>query len=116
LVLFPKQLIHAEDQPRYNVAPASHIQAIRQIEADRELVRIKWGLVPHWSVEPETSYSTFNAKAETVDANKELPSSSKPDHPVTIGVHGDWGAGKSPTTPGNNNSGKDLTNYSCFRR
>lgn len=58
----------AEEAPRYNVAPTTNILAVRQgRDGERELVRLKWGLVPHWSVEPKTSYSTANAKAETVD-------------------------------------------------
>jgi putative SOS response-associated peptidase YedK len=32
----------------------------------RELVALKWGLVPAWSAEPKTVYSTINARAETV--------------------------------------------------
>jgi putative SOS response-associated peptidase YedK len=32
----------------------------------RELVGLKWGLVPAWSAEPKTAYSTINARAETV--------------------------------------------------
>lgn len=61
--------IHAADEaPRYNVAPTTNILAVRQgRDGERELVQLKWGLVPHWSVEPRTSYSTVNAKAESVD-------------------------------------------------
>lgn len=62
-------MVHADEEaPRYNIAPSSNILAVRLDEAGtRELVRLKWGLVPHWSVEPKTSYSTANARAETVD-------------------------------------------------
>lgn len=56
-------------RPRYNIAPSTNIMAVRLDKAnERELVSLKWGLVPHWSVEPKTSYSTINAKAETVDS------------------------------------------------
>jgi putative SOS response-associated peptidase YedK len=56
-------------EPRYNIAPGAGILAVRlDGQGERELVRLKWGLVPSWSVEPKTSYSTFNAKAETVDS------------------------------------------------
>jgi putative SOS response-associated peptidase YedK len=54
--------------PRYNIAPSTPILAVRlDGEGQRELVRLKWGLLPHWSVEPKTGYSTSNARAETVD-------------------------------------------------
>jgi putative SOS response-associated peptidase YedK len=63
-------LVRAEDgPPRFNIAPSANILAVRlDGEGQRELVRLKWGLVPHWSVEPRTSYSTANARAETVDS------------------------------------------------
>jgi len=35
-------------------------------EGGRELAALKWGLVPAWSDEPKTEYSTINARAETV--------------------------------------------------
>lgn len=58
----------AEEAPRYNVAPSTNILAVRLgRDGERELVTLKWGLVPPWSAEPTTSYSTVNAKAETVD-------------------------------------------------
>ena len=58
-----------EGPPRYNIAPSTPILAVRlDPDGQRELVRLKWGLLPHWSVEPKTSYSTVNARAETVDS------------------------------------------------
>jgi putative SOS response-associated peptidase YedK len=32
----------------------------------RELVQLRWGLIPFWSKEAKTPYSTINARAETV--------------------------------------------------
>lgn len=53
--------------PRYNVAPSQPVLAIRQIESgQREAVALRWGLVPAWSPEPRTAYSTINVRAETV--------------------------------------------------
>lgn len=65
----PEAMIRVgEIAPRFNLAPGASVLAVRQTEDQgRELVRLKWGLVPHWSVEPKTSYSTSNARAETVD-------------------------------------------------
>lgn len=55
-------------RPHYNIAPAQMVLAARlDAEGERELVGLKWGLIPSWSVEPSTTYSTFNARAETVD-------------------------------------------------
>ena len=53
--------------PRYNVAPSQSVGVIRVTHAGhREFVALRWGLVPAWSPEPRTAYSTFNARAETV--------------------------------------------------
>ncbi|HMQ38880.1 MAG TPA: SOS response-associated peptidase [Micropruina sp.] len=52
--------------PRYNVAPSQPVGAVRGAEGRREWVALRWGLIPAWSPEPRTSYSTINARAETV--------------------------------------------------
>ena len=52
--------------PRYNIAPSQNIPIIRDNEEGHELAMVKWGLIPHWSKEPKTKYSTINARLETV--------------------------------------------------
>ena len=52
----------------YNIAPSSQILLARNnAKGGRELVALKWGLVPSWSKEPKTEYSTINARAETIE-------------------------------------------------
>jgi len=59
--------ITVEPPPRYNVAPTQPIAAIRNgHEGGRELVALRWGLVPFWSKGPDTRYSMINARAETL--------------------------------------------------
>lgn len=53
-------------KPRYNIAPSQQIPIIRATEAHREMVLVRWGLIPHWSKEPNTKYSTINARIESV--------------------------------------------------
>lgn len=53
--------------PRYNVAPGQEAPAVRLGEGGRELVLLRWGLVPRWAEEPRFGYRTINARAETVD-------------------------------------------------
>ncbi len=56
-----------ELRPNYNVAPGNALLLARNgRESGRELVALKWGLVPSWSKEPRTEYSTINARVETV--------------------------------------------------
>ncbi|MBM3560733.1 MAG: SOS response-associated peptidase [Alphaproteobacteria bacterium] len=54
-------------EPRYNMAPQQRAPVVRTMAAGgRELAFARWGLVPAWSKEPRTTYSTINARAETV--------------------------------------------------
>jgi putative SOS response-associated peptidase YedK len=53
-------------KPGYNIAPSQQVPIIRDTEAGREMVMARWGLVPHWSKEPKTKYSTINARIESV--------------------------------------------------
>jgi putative SOS response-associated peptidase YedK len=60
---------HVDATPRYNLAPTQTVLAARKAEADaRELVPLRWGLVPAWSTGPDSRYSMINARAETVDS------------------------------------------------
>ena len=54
-------------EPRYNVAPTSTIDAVRVRDGARELVPMRWGLVPSWWKKPLKDVpATFNARGETV--------------------------------------------------
>jgi putative SOS response-associated peptidase YedK len=55
-------------QPRYNVCPTDTIDAVIDREQKRELVPMRWGLVPSWwpKALKELKAATFNARAETV--------------------------------------------------
>jgi putative SOS response-associated peptidase YedK len=60
-------LADAPDWPdRYNVAPTQPVAAVRQAAEGRELVTLRWGLVPSWSADPKTGYRLINARSETV--------------------------------------------------
>lgn len=54
-------------EPRYNIAPSQPVPVVRQNPAGRrEMVLLRWGLVPSWSKGPDSRYSMINARAETV--------------------------------------------------
>ena len=54
-------------EPRYNIAPTQYIAAIRTDEQEeRELVMLRWGLVPFWAKDPSIGNRMINARAETV--------------------------------------------------
>ncbi len=54
--------------PRYNIAPSQDVAAVRRAEDGdgRELVLLRWGLVPYWAKEPAIGNRMINARAETV--------------------------------------------------
>jgi putative SOS response-associated peptidase YedK len=58
-------------EPRYNIAPTQQAPVIRRpidaADAGREMIMMRWGLVPSWSKDgPDSRYSMINARAETV--------------------------------------------------
>ncbi len=60
-----------EPAPDYNVAPTKQIYAVltgkgEAGEPERELRRVKWGLVPFWAKEATGGAKMINARAETV--------------------------------------------------
>lgn len=53
--------------PRYNIAPTQDIAAIRLGEdGEKELVTLRWGLIPFWAKDPAIGNRMINARAETV--------------------------------------------------
>ena len=52
-------------RPRYNVAPAQNIAAVRLADGGRRLSMLRWGLIPAWAKEPNIGYKLINARSET---------------------------------------------------
>lgn len=52
---------------RYNIAPTQQVPMIRQNpqKAARELVLMKWGLIPHWAKDASGAAGMINARSET---------------------------------------------------
>ena len=55
-------------EPRYNIAPTQFVAAVRKTnENQRELVMLRWGLVPSsWAKDPAIGSRMINARSETV--------------------------------------------------
>lgn len=54
-------------EPRYNIAPTQYVAAVRDDEQQRrEMVMLRWGLVPFWAKDPSIGNRLINARAETV--------------------------------------------------
>ena len=53
--------------PRYNIAPTQDTLVCRQNEAgERELLHMRWGLLPFWAKDESFAARTINARVETV--------------------------------------------------
>jgi len=62
---FGIEVIDLDLSPRYNVAPGQQVAVIIK-EETREIVDLKWGLVPFWAKDPSIGNRMINARAETV--------------------------------------------------
>lgn len=53
--------------PRFNIAPGTDLVAIHPTKTKpRELVMLRWGLIPWWSNDKKIANRTINARSETV--------------------------------------------------
>ncbi|MBJ6726416.1 SOS response-associated peptidase [Geomesophilobacter sediminis] len=54
-------------EARYNIAPTQEVVVIRQnAEGLRQLVTMKWGLIPSWAKDPHIGNKLINARCESV--------------------------------------------------
>jgi len=56
--------------PQYNAAPMQKLPVVAVRGGTLTIQRMQWWLVPHWSKEPATEFSTFNAKSETLEKSR----------------------------------------------
>lgn len=56
--------------PRYNIAPSQKVVACRFAaeKKKRELVTLKWGLIPFWADDPAIGSRMINARSETISS------------------------------------------------
>jgi putative SOS response-associated peptidase YedK len=53
--------------PRYNIAPTQPIAVVRiGPKGSRELIPVRWGLIPAWAKDPRTLPLMINARAESI--------------------------------------------------
>lgn len=56
-------------RPRYNVAPTDDVPVVRNSKdggGERELVMMRWGLIPFWATDAKVAFKSINARVETV--------------------------------------------------
>jgi len=59
-----------DQQPinRYNIAPSTHVELLRQVDGGLSVDRVKWGWSPFWA--KASGIAPINARAETVVSGK----------------------------------------------
>jgi putative SOS response-associated peptidase YedK len=66
MTLFELSDVPRDLVPRYNIAPSQDVPAVRGAAGGgRELVRLRWGLVPSWAKAATGGYKMINARSET---------------------------------------------------
>jgi putative SOS response-associated peptidase YedK len=88
-------------QPHYNVAPTDIVDVIRLGKHGRELVPMRWGLVPGWWKKTVKEMpATFNARAESV-AEKPMFRNAFRERRCIIPASGfyEWTGGKGAKQP-----------------
>jgi len=56
-----------DDRPRYNIAPTREAPICRSnADGGRELIAMRWGLVPYWSRDRASGSRLINARSETL--------------------------------------------------
>ena len=86
---------------RYNVAPTQPVPIVREsANGERELVQVRWGLVPRWARDPSIGTHMINARAETV-ATKGAFRHPFARHRCLVPVSGfyEWQPGRSGKQP-----------------
>ncbi|MEO5700491.1 MAG: SOS response-associated peptidase, partial [Casimicrobiaceae bacterium] len=55
--------------PRYNIAPLTEVPVVRvNPHGKREIVHLRWGLVPRWAKDPSLGSKMINARGESLAA------------------------------------------------
>lgn len=85
---------------RYNLAPTQTAGVLIQPNAEIELARLRWGLLPFWAKELAFGSNTINARIESVDSKPSFRNAFKARHAVVpmIGYY-EWQATPSGKQP-----------------
>ena len=63
--------------PRFNIAPTQRVAAVRQQDGARQLVGLRWGMIPSWTKDASVGSRMINARGETVASKPSFRSALK---------------------------------------
>ncbi|WP_380703170.1 SOS response-associated peptidase [Salinithrix halophila] len=55
-----------EHAPRYNIAPSQEVPVVIVAKEKRQLLMMRWGLIPRWAKDPSIGNRLINARSETL--------------------------------------------------
>ncbi len=67
IVLRLDKVIEHDYRPIWNVPPTERLPVVTSKEGARTLAPMRWGLVPSWAKDIKVGFSSFNARADSVD-------------------------------------------------
>ena len=71
--------------PSWNVAPTQSVPVVRlNQEQSRELVLMRWGLIPYWSKDRKLAYKLINARAESVETSASFREAFRRRHCLVV--------------------------------
>ena len=87
--------------PRWNLPPTENLLCvIRDRErGTRKAGLMRWGLIPHYAKDPKIGFSSFNARAETVDTKPAFRDAWKAGHRCLVVTNGFYEWRKSDKQP-----------------
>jgi putative SOS response-associated peptidase YedK len=87
--------------PRWNVPPTENLLCVvkDRERGTRKAGLMRWGLLPHYSKDPKIAYSTFNARAESVETKPAFRDAWKGGHRCLVVTDGFYEWRKSDKQP-----------------
>lgn len=85
-------------RPRYNFAPKQFGAVIRlTATGERELVKMRWGLVPSWAKDDKLAFKTINARRETAATSPAFRGAYRQRFALkTVSSFFEWPKGQNP--------------------
>ena len=76
--------------PRWNLPPSENLLCVIQDRerGTRKAGLMRWGLIPHYAKDPKVGFSSFNARAETVDTKPAFRDAWKAAHRCLVVTDG----------------------------
>jgi putative SOS response-associated peptidase YedK len=85
--------------PQWNVPPTTPVPVITSEDGERRLEWMRWGLIPYWARDEKIGYSTFNARADTLDTKPAFRSAWRAGRRIAIVTSGFYEWRKSDKQP-----------------